>query len=119
MPRFYGYRSVIASLRKHKLGTGKVTSATLKVRGSGDTFADVAYKNAYRWPSSESSGLTGSGYPHTQSRIVLWRLGETTPPRVDDKVTLGGTTFLIVEVTPRLNADEDRNYAVYDLTAVS
>lgn len=115
MPGFYGLSSVIASRDKH-LATGKViTTAVLRVRGAVDTFTSVTYANAYIWPITETTGLP-DGQATQQTTGVLWQMGETTAPRVDDKLLLGSDNWLIVQVFTRLNADTD--YAVHDLTLV-
>lgn len=113
MPGFYGLQSVIASRNKH-IATGKViTSAVLKVRGSGDTYTSVPYANAYVWPVQDVTGLPDNqAVQHTT--IVLWQMGETTAPVSDDQITEGGNTWLVTSVTTRLNADT--NYAVHDCT---
>ena len=102
-----------------KRRTKKVTSATLLVRGTGDSETSVSYTNAYVWPQTEQSGVGTDGHPSIRGTITLWRVGETTAPRVDDDVRVGSTTFLIRSCNPRLNGDEDSNFAVYDLGVVS
>ena len=119
MPGFYGYRSVLSDLQKHIRGTGKVTTATLKIRTAlSDTMTSVAWKNVYLWPQDESTGLGSVGHPTLHGRITAWRIGETSAPRVDDKWTVGDTTYLITRVQPRLDADVARNFAVYDCDVV-
>ncbi len=116
MSGFFGFRSTISDLKKH-VRTGKVVAATLIARlPAGET--SIAYANAYVWPQNEATGIGADGMPAVQGMVTLWRVGEATGPRVDDKITVGGETRQILSVTPRLNADEVRNFAVYDLTTV-
>lgn len=120
MAGFYGHRTVLADLRKH-LRTGKVIAATLKVRGANDATTSIAFAYAYKWPQTERTGVGGPGYPTNLGRVTLWRWGETSRPRPDDKLTLSGdsTEYQILAVTPRLNADESNNCAVYDCDVAS
>lgn len=119
MPGFYGYRTVIADMRKHLRGTGKVTSGTLKVRASGDSFTDVTWQYLYVAPEAETTGFGAGGHPDIKVQyITLWRVGETSKPRPDDKIVVGSDTYLINAVDSRLNADESRNFAVYDCMCV-
>jgi hypothetical protein len=111
MAGFYGLRTVLADLRKHRR-TGKVVSATL-TRGPAFTTTQ-AYANAYVAPVGGTSGLGGDGYPSQTTTAYLWQLGETYVPRPDDRLAVGGNTWLVVAVTTRLNADT--GYAVHDCT---
>lgn len=113
MPRFYGTQTVLATLNKQQR-TGKVSSGTLKVRGNDDTFASVAWAHLYLWPTTEITGLGGGGYSHVAAKATLYRIGESYAPRVDDKLSAGGSEWQITRVQPRLNADEDDGFAVYD-----
>ena len=117
MPNAFGWEWVKRDLAKHKRHTGKVTSATLVTRQTSPT--TVAYANAYVWPQDETTGIGADGTPYTQGTVTLWRVGETTAPRVDDELTVGGTVHQILRINTRLNADESRHYAVYDLTVVT
>ena len=117
MAEFYGWRSVKATLEKQKR-TGKVVSGTLKPRGVDDATTNVTWANIYISPESEDTGMGAGGYPTIATSITLYRVGETTKPRADDKVTVGSDTYLIGRVTSRLNADESRHYAVYDCDVV-
>lgn len=111
---FNGRPSVLRSLRKHRR-TGKVTSATLHVRTAGtDDFADVVYTNAYLAPVGSVTGLGGDGFPSQTTTLYLWQVGESTAPKVDNKATISGNTWLIVAITTRLNADS--GYALHDCT---
>jgi hypothetical protein len=114
---FYGYRSVVATLKKHRR-TAKITSGTLKVRGSDDGTTDVSWANLYVYPEDEATGMGAGGHPDITTQIVLYRTGETSKPRPDDKLTVGSDTYLLTRVASRLNADESRHYAVYDCDGV-
>lgn len=111
MARFYSRTSVRALLRMHKASTGKVFAATLTPQdGSGA----VSYSNCYIWPVTETTARGGVGAPDEQTTGVLWQVGETTEPRVDDSLTDSlDRTWIINQVTTKLNADT--NYAVHDL----
>jgi hypothetical protein len=111
--RFYGRREV--TRRRVKMQrTGKVTAATLQVRGG----SSVNYLYCYRWPQPQNTGIGGSGYPNTQGQVTLFREGEATGPVVDDKLTIGSTSYQVIQVTAENNADEADGYAVYQLVTV-
>jgi len=116
MPGFLGYPSVLADLHKHLRRTGKVIAAT--IHPSDNAIDDVSYTYAYEWPADQRTGIGGVGYDATSSTVTLWRVGETTGPRVDMRITLHGVQSQITAVLARLNADEASNFAVYDLTTV-
>ena len=120
MPGFYGLKTVLATRRKH-MRTGKVVSGTLKVRiaGGQDTFTSVAWGNLYIHPQTEVSGFDHMGFADIDGVITMYRLGEASAPRVDDQIVVGTTVYLIKHVTPRLNADEASNMAVYDVLVTS
>lgn len=114
MPGFYGRQSVQSDLFK-QFRTGKVVSGTLKVRGENDVLTSVAWANMYVWPTNQTTGLGGDGYPNTSARITLYRVGETYAPQVDDQIVdSGNRTWQIIRVNSRLNGDEDDDFAVYD-----
>ena len=118
MSRFYGSQSVQSDLFK-QIRTGKVTSGTLKVRGDNDTFTSVSWANMYVYPLPEITGIGADGHPQISGRVTLYRIGEAYAPRVDDKIVdSGNKTWQIIRVTPRLNADESQNFAVYDCELV-
>lgn len=117
MSRFFGYRSVRATLAKQKR-TGKVVSGTLKVRGVDDSTTSVSWANIYILPEDESTGMGAGGHSDITTRLTMYRVGETSAPRPDDKLTVGSNTYLISRVASRLNADESRHYAVYDCDVV-
>jgi len=110
MSGFYGRRTVLRDLNKHRR-TGKVTSATLK-RNSG--LSDLAWANVYVWPVRETTGLGGGGNANLETTIVAWRVGEADMPRVDDRWVVGADTWNVRTADRRLNADEAAGYAVYD-----
>lgn len=117
---FFGVRTVKADLRKHQ-ATGKVVPAVLSGKESDGTPFSVSYANAYAWPSPENSGVGGKGRAWNTGRITLWRVWpsiETQAPRPDDTVAMEiegeATDVRLNSVTPRLNADESRGFAVYD-----
>ena len=118
MARFFGYRSVLDDLKHHQRGTGKIYSGTLFSRGAADTYNPTngtAWANSYIPPVQEITGLNGNNVPEQTVLAYLWRLGETVKPRVDDFFRdHNGNDWLIDNVTTRLNADEDSNYAIYD-----
>ena len=111
-------------LRMHIRSTGKVTSGTLKVRGTSDAFTDVTLNNLYVWPEDEFTGIGGKGYPNVQAHITIWRMGETitrggnaSSPRPDDKIVVGSNTYMIQVVGTERNADESSTkFAVYQCT---
>lgn len=113
MPGFYGQRTVLRDLAKHRR-TGKLVTATLK-RNSG--FSDIAYANVYVWPTNETTGVGGGGNADQRTTISAYRVGEADAPRADDRWTVGVTTWNIESVTSRLNADEANGFAVYDCVA--
>lgn len=110
MAGFYGQRTVLRDLSKHRR-TGKVTSATLK-RNSG--VGDLAWANVYVWPIREATGLGGGGNANQNTTITAWRVGESDLPRADDRWAVGSDVWNIDTVTRRLNADEATGFAVYD-----
>src|SRR4051812_8846682 len=110
----FGRPTVLRSLRRHRR-TGKVVAATLKRRTAGtDDFESISYANAYLAPVDSMTGLGGDGYPAQTTTLYLWQVGETRAPRVDDKLTVSGNTWIVVAVRTRLNADS--GYAVHDCT---
>lgn len=117
MSGFYGIRSVLSDLEKHRRGTGKVVSAVLTLQDEDSTV--VPYANAYAWPSPSNTGAGGQGRAWNNGRVTLWRVGESDGPKVDDTLAMEidgeSTDVRINGVTARLNADESSGYAVYDL----
>lgn len=112
MAGFYGRRTVLRDLAKHRR-TGKVTSATLH-RNSGG--GDLAWANVYVWPTHETTGVGGGGNVNMETTVTAWRVGETDMPRADDRLEVGADVWNVAKVTRRLNADEASNFAVYDCT---
>ncbi len=108
--RFCG-RGEVQRRRRCCQRTGKVTSATLVVRGN----SNVAYSYCYRKPQPQSSGIGTDGFPNTEGAMTLFREGEATAPVVDDKIIAEGITYQINEVRPENNADESAGWAVYQL----
>ncbi len=117
MSGFYGIRTVLADLEKHRRGTGKVVPATLTLQDEDSTV--VEYANAYAWPSPSNTGTGGQGRAFNTGRVTLWRVGESDGPMVNDTLAMAidgeDTDVRINSVTARLNADEAEGYAVYDL----
>ncbi len=113
MAGFYGRRTVLRDLSKHRR-TGKVTSGTLK-RNSG--VGDLAWANVYVWPIDETTGVGGGGNADQRTTITAWRVGEADLPRADDRFAVGADVFNLESVRRRLNADESAGFAVYDCVA--
>lgn len=107
---FLGYESVLEDMEKQP----KRTSGTLRKRTPGtDTFSTTqTYADVYVAPVRVSSGLGGEGYPAGSTTATLWQLGYDYAPAVDDRLTVGGTTYIIASVYTRLNGDD--GYAVHD-----
>lgn len=115
---FFGRATVLADLRLHKMQAGLVTTGTLSVRTSGDTFSTVAYTNVCLWPVRKTSAIGAGGMPPTNTTVTAWRVGESSAPTIDCKWSIGGVTYLIVGVTSRHNHDESSGYAIYDCDVV-
>lgn len=111
--RFYGRTSVIKTRQKQQR-TGDVKAATLRVRGTADNKTNVAYSYCYVWPQSEQTGLGSGSAASVQANITLYREGESSGPRADDVIRVGGIDYLVTGVNTRLDADIDDGYAVYD-----
>lgn len=102
----FGRPAVLRALRRHRR-TGKVTTAILYRRTAGTDAFDTTqtYANAYLYPTNISTGLGGDGYPASSATAVLWQLGETLTPLVDDKLRIANETFAVLSVQTELNAD--------------
>lgn len=111
---FFGKKTVFADLRLHKKQAGLVTTGTLKLRTSADTFSDVTYTNVCLWPVTKTSSLGTGGLSAVRTRLTAWRVGEASAPTVDSKWVVGGVSYLIVSLTSRHNHDESSGYAIYD-----
>lgn len=110
---FYGRESVI-ELRDLFLETGKLlTSAVLtKSDGSGT----VTYANAYVYPVQEQTALGQGGTPNATTHGVIFQLGESDAPRVDDAILVGGDSWLVLNVLTSDNADA--SYARHSLSLI-
>lgn len=110
----YGRSTVLRSLARMRR-TGKVNAATLYRRTAGTDAFDTAqaYANAYLYPTNTSTGLGGDGFPANSARAVLWQIGETLAPNVDDRLRIDGETFAVTGVETRQNADA--GFAIHDL----
>lgn len=112
---FFGSESVVRARDRHLALTGKLLPGTLRVRGSGDTFTDIPWANAYLAPVSEMTGLGTDGPAVQTATGYLFQIGESDRPRVDDVfVDSTGTSWLIKSVVCRLNADS--GYSLNDCT---
>ncbi len=123
MGLFFGKTSVLADLRLHKKQAGLVTTGTLSryLNGTYDPVNDVALANVCLWPNPTYSSLGTGGGAYNAGPVCIWRTGESIPdiggiaaPKGQDKLTIGGTEYLLESVAPRLNADEANGYAIYD-----
>ncbi len=123
MSLFYGKTTVLADLRLHKAQAGLVTTGTVSryINGTYDPVNDVELENVCLWPNPTYSSLGTGGGAYNAGPVCIWRTGEDFPviggisaPKGQDRLTIGGTVYLIESVAPRLNADEDEGYAIYD-----
>ena len=108
---FGDYQTVIDDRQKQDW---KLVAGTLFL--NPDHTTTVAFSYLYVWPSPDTTGIGGAGYPVSGDKITVYREGETSKPKADDVLqTADGTSYQITSVNSRLNADEDTlGYAVYD-----